>query len=408
MNKDELHDKLRLRLINDGFVDEILSEFRVKLVHKLTQHEPKSIQDREDCSSRPVVASEQQNALLSLIYHFLSTLPSMKQTVSVFLPNLRSRCRDFVNVHDNRGSNSQINSPISVDLCLDILSNQLLDENRCFEKVLPSTIKLGTCDDAEILQRLVMIGLGQINKMQNKCMLVLKQSVQIQTDDEIITVDHATKSTTNNYVTQARSSLDHKLACLEGKYAQSLDEEISQQHMRLEERVQQFQEECEKRHIRCFEQKVKYIRETEISKVHADAALKAQNEIESMRDDFRCQLEEQLAHIRSELSSEHDALQKKEIAHKAKAMEVERKLFEREHRLRLEEERIKLIFDEAENKLQEARRVKKQVTHDSINEFEHAKLSVQRSLDDSLKTLESQRTILDSDILKLKSKSLSM
>eukprot|EP00815_Leptocylindrus_aporus_P009796 CAMPEP_0116070954 /NCGR_PEP_ID=MMETSP0322-20121206/13417_1 /TAXON_ID=163516 /ORGANISM="Leptocylindrus danicus var. apora, Strain B651" /LENGTH=348 /DNA_ID=CAMNT_0003559061 /DNA_START=884 /DNA_END=1927 /DNA_ORIENTATION=+ len=238
--------------------------------------------------------------------------------------------------------------------------------------------------------------------MQNKCMLVLKQSVQIQTDNEIITVDHATKSTTNDYVTQARSSLDHELACLEGKYAQSLDEEINQQHMRLEERVQQFQEECEKRHIRCFEQKVKYFRETEISKVHADAALKAQNEIESMRDDFRCQLEEQLAHIRSELSSEHDALQKKEIAHKAKAMEIERKLFEREQRLRLEEERIKLIFDEAQNKLQEARRVKKQVTHDSINEFEHAKLSVQRSLDDSLKTLESQRTILDSDILKLK------
>eukprot|EP00815_Leptocylindrus_aporus_P011613 CAMPEP_0116074866 /NCGR_PEP_ID=MMETSP0322-20121206/16273_1 /TAXON_ID=163516 /ORGANISM="Leptocylindrus danicus var. apora, Strain B651" /LENGTH=340 /DNA_ID=CAMNT_0003564773 /DNA_START=633 /DNA_END=1653 /DNA_ORIENTATION=- len=230
--------------------------------------------------------------------------------------------------------------------------------------------------------------------MQNKCMLVLKQSVQIQTDNEIITVDHATKSTTNDYVTQARSSLDHELACLEGKYAQSLDEEINQQHMRLKKGCNNFKKNARSATLDA--------RETEISKVHADAALKAQNEIESMRDDFRCQLEEQLAHIRSELSSEHDALQKKEIAHKAKAMEIERKLFEREQRLRLEEERIKLIFDEAQNKLQEARRVKKQVTHDSINEFEHAKLSVQRSLDDSLKTLESQRTILDSDILKLK------
>jgi len=274
--------------------------------------------------------------------------------------------------------------------------------------VLPNNIKLGACADAEILQRLVMIGLRQINKMQNKCMLVLKQSVQVQTDDEIITIDHTTKSTTNNYVTQARSSLDHQLACLEGKYAQSFDEEINQQHMRLEERVKQFQEECEKRHIKCFEQKVKYFRETEISKVHADAAFKAQNEIQSMRDDLRCQFEEQLTHIRFELSSERDALQKKEIAHKAKAMEIERKLFEREQRLRLEEERIKLIFEEAGKKLQEARRAKKQVTHDSVNEFEHAKLSIQRSLEDSFKTLESQRNILDSDILKLKSKSLSM
>ena len=362
---DNFRQRIRQELISLGIADDVLSEVRCRILQTLRF---------STVGTSSVSISNEDFAIVSLIYHYLYQLGIFERSLSVFVPEFKS-----ITAKQTNSTTAIIHDILPVSSCREILK-------------IPCTVL--SSKESLLLYDLIRVAAKGVHSDGSSSDT---QSISIQTEEDAFSLDGAVTIEDQTYAT-----IHSHIRRLQEQYKNHIEHEVVEQSNNIEKIIQEYQKrleaqlntQYEAQYINFRENELDVVREEESKRYHTKLA----EEIIRLKENYDCKVRD----LDCKYDRHQDEIKQNRHQFEIYKLNSERDLEYRTKQIHLEEQRIKLMMANAEMKVNEAQVKHCMIENATVWETEQTK----KSLQDALETLNNQRKILDEDNAKLNSKCL--